>query len=63
MTSNLKALAAGAMSAMVLVAGCSHQPPRIDCERHLVPINAPVAAVETSTEPPVKSSHADGRSP
>jgi hypothetical protein len=63
MTGYLKALAAGAMSALVLVAGCGHQPPRIDCERHLVPINAPAAAGETSREPPVKSSQADARSP
>lgn len=25
----------------VLLAGCSHGPVRVDCERHLVPINAP----------------------
>jgi hypothetical protein len=33
--------------ALVCVVGCSHGPVRVDCERHLVPINAPARAAPT----------------
>lgn len=37
---------------VVLLAGCAHGPPRVECERHLVPINAP----ETLAQKPVVTS-------
>ena len=40
----MKALAIVSMMLAVFVAGCSHSPPRVSCDGHLVPIN-PVTPV------------------
>lgn len=48
--------------ALVCVVGCSHGPVRVDCERHLVPINAPApAAPIVEPEAGVKPKHAEGQ--
>jgi hypothetical protein len=31
--------------------GCHHQAPRVDCDKHLVPINAPAPAVKPVAKP------------
>jgi uncharacterized protein YcfL len=46
----------GLMLAALIAVGCSHSPPRVDCDKHLVPINpvTPVAkhAAERSGSEP-----------
>lgn len=42
-----------------LAAGCSHQPPKVECDRKLVPINAPARAPSQAPVVPVPP-HEDG---
>ena len=36
---------------LCLLAGCHHQARRVDCDRHMEPINAPVPAVKEPQTP------------
>jgi len=40
------------------IAGCSHQPPKVECDRKLVPINVPAPA--ESQKPMVPAAPEDG---
>jgi hypothetical protein len=39
------------LALFVFLAGCASHPPRIDCERHLKPINAPAPVTRAGIEP------------
>jgi starvation-inducible outer membrane lipoprotein len=40
-----------ALALFLLLVGCASHPPRIDCERHLKPINAPAPVTKAGVEP------------
>ncbi len=55
-------LTLGSLIAMGLVAGCSSHPPKVDCDKHLQPINAPApkatgASARKPADPPSNDSH------
>ena len=39
------------LALFLLLVGCASHPPRIDCERHLKPINTPAPATQGGGEP------------
>jgi hypothetical protein len=39
------------LALFLLLAGCVSHPPRIDCERHLKPINAPAPVTRAGAQP------------
>jgi starvation-inducible outer membrane lipoprotein len=39
------------LALFLLLVGCASHPPRIDCERHLKPINAPAPVTKAGGEP------------
>ena len=58
------ALAVGSVIAMGFIAGCRSHPPKVDCDKHLLPINAPApkttdggARKPTAPAPSSDSSH------
>jgi hypothetical protein len=57
-------LMVGSLIAVGIVAGCSSHPPKVDCDKHLQPINAPApkatddsARKPTTPAPSSDSSH------
>jgi type IV pilus biogenesis protein CpaD/CtpE len=39
------------LALLLFLVGCASHPPRIDCERHLKPINAPAPVTKAGAEP------------
>jgi hypothetical protein len=40
---------------ILILAGCSHQPKRVECDQHLVPINLPAPVVKEAPLKPANS--------
>jgi len=48
---------------LATLVACSHQPPRVDCDGHLVPINPPNPKTKSSNVKHDDATHLDGREP
>jgi len=46
----MRVLAIVSMMLAVFIAGCSHSPPRVNCDGHLVPINPVTPVAKHSAE-------------